>query len=221
MLLYYITDHTQFPGNETVRQERLLEKIAEATRCGVDFIQLREKDLPVRDLEHLAFEAVRVIHENSPLIVGSQERQTQLLINSRTDLAISCGADGVHLRSNDVLPPDVRNVWTKARVDLAGDARQPKVAVSCHTLSEVLRAEEGGANFAVLGPMFEKKATPELQPLGLGLLRQACAQEIPVLALGGINFENAHLCTEAGAAGIAAIRMFQENDIEEVIRRLR
>ncbi len=65
MLLYYITDHTQFPGNETVRQERLLEKIAEATRCGVDFIQLREKDLPVRDLEHLAFEAVRVIHENS------------------------------------------------------------------------------------------------------------------------------------------------------------
>ncbi len=127
----------------------------------------------------------------------------------------------MHLRSNDVLPPDVRNVWTKARVDLAGDARQPKVAVSCHTLSEVLRAEEGGANFAVLGPMFEKKATPELQPLGLGLLRQACAQEIPVLALGGINFENAHLCTEAGAAGIAAIRMFQENDIEEVIRRLR
>ena len=221
MVLYYITDRTQFPGDETERRGRLLRKIAEAARCGVDFIQLREKDLPGRDLERLAFEAVRVIHENSPLIIGSQGRQTQLLINSRTDVAISCGADGVHLQSRDVLPADVHNVWTKASVDLAGDARPPKVAVSCHTLSEVMRAEEGGANFAVLGPVFEKKATPELQPLGLGLLEQACARKIPVLALGGINFENSHLCTEAGAAGIAAIRMFQENDIEEVIRRLR
>jgi thiamine-phosphate pyrophosphorylase len=84
-----------------------------------------------------------------------------------------------------------------------------------------VRAEEGGASFTVLGPVFEKKATPELQPLGLGLLEQACARKIPVLALGGINLENARLCVEAGAAGIAAIRMFQENDIEEVIRRLR
>jgi thiamine-phosphate pyrophosphorylase len=221
MLLYYITDRAQFAGNEAVRQQRLLEKIAEAARCGVDFIQLREKDLPGRDLEHLALEAVRVIHENSPLIVGSQERQTQLLINSRTDVVISCGADGVHLQSRDVLPADVRNIWNKAIVNLAGDARQLKVAVSCHTLSEVMRAEEGGANFAVLGPVFEKKATPELQPLGLGLLEQACARQIPVLALGGINLENARLCVEAGAAGIAAIRMFQENDIEEVVRRLR
>jgi thiamine-phosphate pyrophosphorylase len=221
MLLYYITDRTQFSGDETARQERLLEKIAEAARCGVDFIQLREKDLPGRDLERLAFEAVRVIHENSPLIVGSQERRTQLLINSRTDVAISSGADGVHLRSSDVLPADVHNVWTKASVDLAGDARQPKIAVSCHTLSEVVRAEDNGANFTVLGPVFEKKDAPGLQPVGLDLLHQACARKIPVLALGGINFENAHLCTEAGAAGIAAIRMFQENDIEEVIRRLR
>jgi thiamine-phosphate pyrophosphorylase len=127
----------------------------------------------------------------------------------------------VHLQSHDVVPADVRNVWTEVMGDLAGDVRPPIVAVSSHTLSEVVRAEENGANFTVLGPVFEKKATPGLEPLGRALLRQACARKIPVLALGGITLEDARSCTEAGAAGIAAIRMFQENDIEEVIRRLR
>jgi len=56
-LLYYITDRTQFPGNESSRRRRLLEKIGEAARAGVDYIQLREKDLSTRDLELLAKEA--------------------------------------------------------------------------------------------------------------------------------------------------------------------
>ena len=74
MLLYYITDRSQFPGDETERRRRLLEQIAEAARCGVDYIQLREKDLSARELESLASQAVQVIRENSPLRTGCQKR---------------------------------------------------------------------------------------------------------------------------------------------------
>ena len=87
MLLYYISDRTQFSGPESFRRERLLEKIAEAARCGVDYIQLREKDLPARQLEALAGEAVRAIEENGQRKTGKREPGTCLLINSRTDIA--------------------------------------------------------------------------------------------------------------------------------------
>jgi thiamine-phosphate pyrophosphorylase len=217
MLLYYITDRTQFPGNEAARQNRLLGKIAEAARFGIDFVQLREKDLPIRDLEKLSFEAVRVIRETSQ----AESRRIRLLINSRTDVAISSGADGVHLRSSDLLPSDVRKVWT-ASADRAGSVgRRPEIGVSCHTLSEVAKAGESGATFAVFGPIFEKRDAPGIQPFGVGPLQQSIRYKIPVLALGGIDFENARSCVNAGAAGIAAIRLFQENDIAEVVRRLR
>ena len=104
MLLYYIGDRTQFSGPESVRRERLLEKIAEAARCGVDYIQLREKDLPARQLEALAGAAVRVIEENGLRKTGTREAGTCLLINSRSDVAFAAGAGGVHLRSDDISP---------------------------------------------------------------------------------------------------------------------
>src|SRR5947199_4268047 len=104
LLLCYITDRSQFSGDESARRRDLLQKIAEAARCGVDFIQLREKDLTTRELELLACEAIRAVRENSPSTTG-------LLINSRTDVALAVGADGVHLRSNDISPSDVRNIF--------------------------------------------------------------------------------------------------------------
>src|SRR5438128_12112578 len=91
----------RFPGRERERRERLLTRIAEAARSGVDFVQLREKDLSSRDLEDLAREAVTRIRA----ISGN----TRLLINSRTDVALAAGADGVHLRSKDVSPEEVRS----------------------------------------------------------------------------------------------------------------
>jgi len=93
VLLYYITDRAQFSGDESTRRRRLLEKIAEASRCGVDLIQLREKDLSARDLERLAGNAVRACRDSGT---------AKLLINSRTDIALACAADGVHLTSNDI-----------------------------------------------------------------------------------------------------------------------
>src|SRR4030081_1533277 len=109
-LLYYITDRAQFAGDESARRRAVLEKIAEATRVGVDYIQLREKDLSARELEALAREAVATIRENS-LTTNHQTQTTRFLINSRTDVALAIGANGVHLRSDDISPSEVRRLW--------------------------------------------------------------------------------------------------------------
>ena len=90
MLLYYITDRTAFPGDEPARRHRLLDKIADAARCGVDLIQLREKDLSTRDLESLAAEAVCTVRQ-AQLATGNRELTTLLLVNSRNGAAMFAG----------------------------------------------------------------------------------------------------------------------------------
>src|SRR6202521_3931490 len=208
-LLYYITDRFQFRGDEKARRDALLAKVAEAALAGVDYIQLREKDLSARELETVAREVVAAVRENSP--------STRLLINSRTDVALAAGADGVHLRADDVKPHEVRQV-----LDVSA-YRPPAtdhflVAASCHTASDVFRAESEAADFAVFAPVFEKKDT---QATGIAALREACRAKIPVLALGGVNLDNAASCLSAGAAGIAGIRLFQEHKIDDVVHTLR
>jgi thiamine-phosphate pyrophosphorylase len=219
-LLYYITDRTAFATDEPTRRRHLLNKIAEAARAGVDYIQLREKDLPTRELEMLAREAVYILRQ---LRTGNRELRTALLINSGTDIALAAGADGVHLRSDDITPPEVRAVWEKCGAGASArglSPREPLIGVSCHSPEEVKQAEADGANFAVFSPVFEKKDVPNAHPAGLAQLREACKVQIPVLALGGITLENAKSCLEAGTAGIAAIRLFQEHDIKDVVGNL-
>jgi len=229
-LLYYITDRTAFAADEPTRRRRVLEKIVEATQAGVDYIQIREKDLSTRDLESLAREATTLI---AKLKTENRELRTALLINSRTDVSLAVGADGVHLRSDDVSPIEVRAMWKNgtSRWD-AGSAstgpgqppsreiptRSPVVAVSCHSPAEIARAAASGAIFALFGPIFEKKDAP---PTGLNLLHQACGRKIPVFAIGGVTVRNAQSCLAAGAAGIAGIRLFQENDVAQLVRQLR
>jgi thiamine-phosphate pyrophosphorylase len=216
-LLYYITDRTAFAPDEPTRRHLLLNKIGEAARAGVDYIQLREKDLSTRDLESLAREAVSTI---AKLRAENREVRTALLINSRTDVALAVGAQGVHLRSDDVSPHEVRDLWKKcgAGIPARVSPQPPQIAVSCHSPAEVAQAADGGATFAVFAPVFEKK---EASPAGLDALRQACKAKIPVLALGGVTLANANSCVEAGAAGIAAIRLFQENAVADIVRQLR
>jgi thiamine-phosphate pyrophosphorylase len=220
-LLYYITDRTAFPGDEPTRRRRLLEKIQEAARAGVDYIQLREKDLPTRDLESLSRDAIMVLAE---LRTENRELRTVLLINSRTDVALAVGADGVHLRSEDVSPQEVRALWQRhhecgaSASARANSPREPLIAVSCHSPAEVAKAAASTATLAVFAPVFEKKGS---KPVGLSMIHKACVANIPVLALGGITITNAPSCLEAGAAGIAAIRLFQDNNIAEVVKHLR
>jgi thiamine-phosphate pyrophosphorylase len=217
-LLYYITDRSQFRGDEDTRRRALLAKVAEASRAGVDYIQLRERDLSARRLELLARDAVAVSRENE-LTADHGSVPTRLLINSRTDVALAAEADGVHLRADDLTPREVRAVVEfSAHPPAAGHFL---VAASCHTAADVLRAESEKADFVVFAPVFGKRGPVETPAAGLAALREACQATIPVVALGGVTMENAASCLQAGAAGVAGIRLFQENKIEDVVRALR
>jgi thiamine-phosphate pyrophosphorylase len=207
--LYYITDRRQFPGDAQEQEQRLLAKIEECAAAGVEYIQLREKDLETRALEELALKAMRALG-------GSR---THLLINSRTDVALACGAHGVNLPANDLAASEARSIFARA-----GES-DPVIGVSAHSATEVEFAEAHGASFAVFGPVFEKSGSASHN--GLDQLRQICHRAeaaqppMPVWALGGITLENAQQCAEAGAAGIAAIRLFQEGDVRAIVKQLR
>lgn len=218
MLLYYITDRERF-GTNAEQRTSLLRRIAEAAGAGVDYIQLREKDLCSRDLEHLTREAVRAVRDNSS--------NTKLLISARADVALACGADGVHLPCDELPASEIRSLWMKCC------HREPLIGVSAHSSAEVWEAEAHGASFAVLAPIFEKVQTA-VKGIGLDVLREACSVadergdvhapglgRFAVLALGGVNLTNARACLEAGAAGLAGIRLFQSGDLLETVRKLR
>ena len=222
MLTYYISDRMQFAGGEAERRRQLLQTIRNAASAGIDYIQLREKDLCIRDLELLAREALHQIRE---------EGTSRLLINHRTDVALAVGADGVHLTGTDIAVSDARALAAKSQ-----SAAQFIFAVSCHSAEQVRLAEAHGADFAVLAPIFEK-ADVVKKGIGLEELRRAAQKDrlpdlrveagdtrriFPVFALGGVNRELAPLCAAAGAAGIAGIRLFQQSSaLPELARFLR
>jgi thiamine-phosphate pyrophosphorylase len=218
-LLYYITDRIAFPGDESARRRALLSKIAEAASVKVDYIQMREKDLTTRALESLANDALSIIRD-AQLRTENRELRTTLLINSRTDVALATGADGVHLSSHDISPMEVCRIWDVSPGSAGAPARVT-ISVSCHDPTEVHQAQISGADLVVFAPVFEKKEVPSAKAAGLAALRQACQHQIPVLALGGITLQNAASCLAAGAAGIAGIRLFQENTVADVVRRIR
>ena len=231
MLTYYITDRSQFAGSEAERRAQLLRTIRQAAAAGVDYIQLREKDLSIRELERLAREAVQAVRGEGP---------ARLLINHRTDVALAVGADGVHLTGSDIAASDARALAAGRDTRTTTPARQFLVAVSCHSAEQVRLAEAHGADFAVLAPMFEKvsadKAARIRDGIGLDELRRATRNDqrpdlrveagetrrsFPVFALGGVDMERAPLCAAAGAAGIAGIRIFQQSpDLPALVRSL-
>jgi len=207
VLLYYITDRKGFPGSESERRTSLLRRIADAARAGVDYIQLREKDLAPDELRRLARAAVTAIRAISAT--------TNLLINSSVDIAIAAGADGVHLPAGSPLPSKIRAAWFQSGVG------EPLIGVSAHSVEDVLQAQTQGANFAVLAPIFEKVATGT-KGIGLDVLREACLRShAAVFALGGVSLSNAPACLDVGATGLAGIRLFQQGDVAETVRQLR
>jgi thiamine-phosphate pyrophosphorylase len=168
---------------------------------GVDFVQLREKEMNSGELVALA----RTILSE---VAAVPEAQTRLLINGRADVAIAAGAAGVHLTSH----PEELTAEQTRMVFAAEGVAEPLISISCHTLDEVKRAHKAGADLILFGPVFEKRIANQRITDGSGLkaLESACraAEGTPILALGGVTLENTSACLAAGAAGIAAIRLF-------------
>ncbi len=197
--LCYITDRKFFTSFA-----EFSDFLVKAAQAGIDLVQIREKDLETRRLLELASAALQAAEGSS----------SQIVVNDRVDLALATGAAGVHLGTQSLPASAVRGIVPAGFL----------VGVSCHSTQEAENAEAAGADYILFGPIFE---TPSKlgcgPPLGLATLQRVAHRvKLPLLALGGITIQRIQQCLQAGAAGIAGIRIFQECDsIEHRVRELR
>lgn len=179
-----------------------LEAAAQAIAAGVDWIQLRERDLTARDLCALAKDLQALAQENSAHRNRGTAAATRvkLLINRRLDVALALGTDGVHLGWNALAPREARSLWQR----LLPDKHGALVGCAAHSLADVHRAAASGADYVHLAPIFlPRSKSAQSSPLGLATLEAASRVGIPVIAQGGITPQNARAAIEAGASGIA------------------
>ena len=214
-LLCYVTDRRSLSEVPPAEQlETLLRKIGVAADAGVDWIQIREKDLSGKDCSSLTHEVLQRVARPS---AGRTPPRT--LVNDRLDIALAERAGGVHLGEKSLSLAEARRL-----IGNHDDRKDFLVGVSCHSLEAARAAANGGAEYLFFGSVF---ATPSKAafgaPQGLERLAQVCrAVAIPVLAIGGITLENAGECLAAGASGIAAIRLFQDaRDMSSLLQSLR
>ena len=203
-IVCYVTDRRGLPlAVSSDALPMLLETVSAVAAAGVDWIQLREKDLCGRDWLSLAGSAIHSVRKRG--------LQTRVIVNDRVDVALAAGAGGVHLSENGFSVPDARRLVSRFAQD-AGTPLDFLIGVSCHSLGAAIGAARDGADYIYFSPIFHTPAKAFYgPPQGVERLRQICqAVPIPVIAIGGITLENAASCYAAGAAGVAAIRLFQE-----------
>jgi thiamine-phosphate pyrophosphorylase len=196
MKLCYVTDRKALGGSAETQIHLLLGKMESAARAGVEWIQIREKDLSGRKLAAVVSEALRRIPESC-----------RVLVNDRLDVACALGAGGVNLGENSLPVGEAKRLLRERKF-----TAELLVGVSVHSLEATRAAERDGADYVVFGPVFETPSKVLFgPPHGMERLAAVCKSvAIPVIAIGGITLENARECAAAGAAGVAAIRLFQD-----------
>jgi thiamine-phosphate pyrophosphorylase len=207
-LLCYVTDRRSLAGVPALTTELQLQKIEQAAKAGVDWIQIREKDLPPRQLAKLTEQAILRAGDGSAV-----------LVNDRVDVAIATGASGVHLGEHSLPPMEVRKLISQRLV-----GRKFLLGASVHSLEGAVEAEQAEADYVIFGPVYSTPSKAGFgPPQGIRRLREVCQRlTIPVLAIGGITLENVGDVMAAGAAGIAAIRLFQDaGNLDDLVRELR
>jgi thiamine-phosphate pyrophosphorylase len=211
-ILCYVTDRRSLSEAEPAA---LLPKIEAIASAGVDWVQIREKDFSARQLSALTREVLLRTATHSE----DTNRAPRIIVNDRVDVALAERAGGVHLGENSLPIEQVCRF-----LEVRASRQDFLVGVSCHLLEGAKSAAARGANYLFFGPIFDTPSKAAFgPPQGLEHLADVCrAVAIPVLAIGGITLENASGCFAAGAAGIAAIRLFQDStDPRNTIRALR
>lgn len=196
--LYVITDAKLSRG----RSHR--EVIRAAIRGGATVVQYREKEGTTR----------RLVEEARALLTLAHQMGVPFIVNDRVDIALAVDADGVHVGQDDMPAPIARKLMGPGKI----------IGVSAANLEEALQAERDGADYIGAGPIFATPTKPDAAPpIGLEGLAEICRQvSIPVIAIGGINEENAAAVIRAGAAGVAVVSaIVAAPDVEASARRLR
>ena len=189
-LTYLITKGDATAERFEANSKDILSVVANAVNTGISMVQIREKNITIKQLFQLARDA-------ATLVSGSQ---TKLLINSRADVAIAAGADGVHLPEDGVPVAAVRSIFPTPFL----------IGASVHSHEAACTAKNDGADFVLFGPVFD---TPGKQGVGIEPLRETCLAlgDFPVLAVGGIDASNKASVLEGGACGYAAIRYLNDD----------
>ncbi|MCS6293049.1 MAG: thiamine phosphate synthase [Nitrospira sp.] len=179
--LLLVTDRSLVHGRS------LESALRESVDAGVPAIQLRERDLPTREILSLT-QQIRAM---------TRDRAVSLIINDRIDMAVALDLEGVHLRASSLPVSVARRVVGRHRL----------IGVSAHSVAEAQQAGDDGADYVILGPIFETPSKREFgDPLGLAVLADACRHSsVPVFAIGGITRERIELVRGAGAFGVAMI----------------
>jgi len=196
LMLYAVTDRTWLGTNS------LSNQVEQAIKAGVTFVQLREKNLGYDEFVRQASEIKSVTDRyNVPFV-----------INDNIDVALACGADGVHVGQDDMAAVDVRRLIGPDKI----------IGVSVRTVEQALLAEKNGADYLGVGAMFNTSTKLDANSVSYDVLKSICETvSIPVVAIGGINEGNLLKLRGSGAAGVAVVSaIFAQPDICAATKKL-
>ncbi len=197
LLLYAVTDRAW------LGPRRLADDVEAAIRGGATMVQLREKDMPFDDFLAQAQEIKEICKKHG----------IPFIINDSVEVALSCGADGVHVGQSDLDALSVR--------ERLGDAAI--IGVSAQTVEQARLAQSSGADYLGVGAVFSTGTKTDADDVSFDTLKAICeAVSIPVVAIGGISQKNIEQLTGSGIAGVAVVSaIFAAEQIEEATRKLR
>jgi thiamine-phosphate pyrophosphorylase len=190
VILHLVTDWRRLvpSGSDAERDDCIVRQARHASEAGIDVIHVRERDLEAGHLARLV----------SAVLAVTRKSATRVVVNDRLDVALACGADGVHLRADSIDAAAVRGVAPPGFL----------IGRSVHTVDDVATA--GPVDYLVAGTVWATVSKPAGPPLlGIEGLRDIAARSpVPVLAIGGVDVRNLADVASAGAAGVAAIGAF-------------
>lgn len=197
MLLYAVTDRA-WVGRQT-----LYEQVECAIRGGVTCLQLREKEL----------DSGSFFEEAEKIKLLCNKSNVPFIVNDNVEIAVKCGADGVHIGQEDMAAAEVRRIIGKDMI----------LGVSAQTVEQAKKAEQDGADYLGVGAVFPTSTKLDAADVPYDTLKEICAAvKIPVVAIGGIKRENINKLSGSGISGIAVVSaIFAAEDIENECRILK